>query len=258
MPGRLVEPLLAGLREACRVWSRPPGHVPEPQRERLDQVQQLLGVTFDDPSLLLRALTHSSYLNENQECQWGDNERLEFLGDAVSDLLAAEYLYRRFPDWEEGALTALRANLVRSEALGELAAAMGLDKHLLLGRGEEKSGGRKRLALLGDAFEAVVAAVYLDRGMGATRRFLVPRLERQVNALTTEAPVRDAKSRLQEWAQATRHETPSYKTVQESGPDHAKSFSVQVSIGGQVCGEGRGRSKRVAEEAAARNALESR
>ena len=215
----------------------------------------MLGMTFRDPNILLRALTHSSYVNENPECQWGDNERLEFLGDAVGDLLAAEHLYERFPQWEEGQLTGLRANLVRSEALGALATDIGLHEYLLLGRGEEKSGGRKRLALLGDAFEALVAAVYLDQGMEAARHFLVPQLERQIIALTGETSVRDAKSRLQEWAQATLHETPSYATAQESGPDHAKSFTVEVRIGEQVWGEGTGRSKHAAEQAAAKAAL---
>ncbi len=217
--------------------------------------QQTIGVTFRDQSVLLNALTHSSYRNENPECAWGDNERLEFLGDSLGDFLAAEYLYHRFPDWEEGQLTALRAELVCCETLAHFALEVDLGRYLLLGHGEEQAGGRGRTTMLSDAFEALLGAIYLDQGLEVTRQFFLPFLQSQLEAFPTEAVLRDAKSRLQEWAQATLHETPSYVTVQETGPDHAKQFTVEVLIKDQVRGRGVGRSKQAAEQAAATAAL---
>ena len=223
--------------------------------EALNTLQAALGITFRDAMLLRRALVHSSYVNENPGCEYGDNERLEFLGDAVGDLIAAEYLYERFPTWPEGELTALRASLVRSETLALFAAQVGLGQHLWLGRGEEKGGGRVRAGLLGDAFEALLAALYLDQGLEVTRRFLRPLLESETNALVAGDQGLNAKGRLQEWAQGTLQATPGYHTVEESGPDHAKFFTVEVWVHGQVLARGEGRSKQAAEEAAAKAAL---
>jgi ribonuclease-3 len=220
--------------------------------------QKAIGITFRDPALLQRALTHTSYVNENPACGWGDNERLEFLGDAMGDFVAADYLYGRFPDWQEGQLTDVRADLVCAETLGRLAAQVGLGRALLLGRGEEQGGGRTRPALLSDVFEAFVGALYLDQGLEAVRGFLMPLLEAQLERLLAEVALRDAKSRLQEWSQGTLHATPTYVTVHEAGPDHAKQFTVQVLIQGRVYGEGSGRSKQAAEQAAAAAALEAR
>jgi ribonuclease-3 len=227
------------------------------ENETLHAIQQAIGIIFHDQSLLLRALTHASYLNENPACEWGDNERLEFLGDAVGNFISAEYLYHRFPQWEEGQLTSLRADLVCSETLAQFANKIGLGQHLFLGRGEEIGGGRTRMTLLGDAFEALLGAIYLDKGLEATRHFFLPFIESQWEAMAADERLRDAKSRLQEWAQATLHATPSYVTVQESGPDHAKQFTVQVLIQGQVYGQGFGRSKQAAEQKAARAALDA-
>ncbi len=223
--------------------------------EGLSMLQAALGVKFRDATLLRRALVHSSYVNENPGCEYGDNERLEFLGDAVGDLVAAEYLYERFPTWPEGDLTALRASLVRSETLARFATRVGLGQHLWLGRGEEKAGGRMRPGLLGDAFEALLAALYLDQGLEAARHFLRPLLESETNALVAGDQRLNAKGRLQEWAQGTQQATPSYRTVEESGPDHAKSFTVEVLVHGQVLARGQGHSKQAAEEAAAKAAL---
>jgi ribonuclease-3 len=225
--------------------------------ESIAALQQQMDVTFHDPILLQRALTHASYLNENPHCEWGDNQRLEFLGDAVADFIAAEYLFQRFPRWQEGQLTAMRAELVRCETLAAFAAEIGLGDHLLLGRGEEAGGGRTRAAMLGDAFEAVLGALYLDQGMGTVRQFLLPFLQRHLDSSISDTLLRDAKSRLQEWAQGSFHETPTYSTVQESGPDHAKRFTVEVRIAGQVCGRGDGTSKQAAEQAAAQGALDA-
>jgi len=225
--------------------------------EDLTALQQTIGITFRDLTLLRRALTHASYVNENPECMWGDNERLEFLGDAVGDFLAAEYLYDHFPQWQEGQLTSLRAEVVRSETLARLAMEIGLGRYLLLGRGEDRAGGRTRTAMLSDVFEALLGAIYLDQGLETARQFFIPLLQSQLEAWSAEALLGDAKSRLQEWAQATWHETPGYVTVEEAGPDHAKQFTVEVLIKGQVRGRGVGHSKQAAEQAAAQAALDA-
>jgi ribonuclease-3 len=223
----------------------------------LDPLQEAIGITFSDLTLLRRALTHASYLNENPECDWGDNERLEFLGDAVGGFIAAEALYERFPEWPEGWLTSLRATLVRTESMARLASQVELGRRLLLGRGEEQSGGRSRATLLSDAFEALLGAIYLDQGLEAARRFFLPLLKPQLEHLSPQAPLSDAKTLLQEWAQARYHEAPSYQIVSETGPDHAKEFTVEVWIQGQVRGRGAGPSKQAAEKVAASAALEA-
>jgi ribonuclease-3 len=225
--------------------------------EGLDRLQEAMGIRFADVRLLQRALTHASYLNENPEHTGGDNERLEYLGDAVIDFVAAEHLYRRFPTWDEGRLTSVRTDLVRAKALANFAQQIALGEHLLLGRGEEQSGGRQRATMLCDAFEALVGALYLDQGLEAAGEFLRPFLDAFLKGVVEETPLRDAKTRLQEWTQALYHEPPRYETVQEAGPDHAKEFTVQVHILGEVRGEGVGHSKQAAEQAAARAALEA-
>jgi ribonuclease-3 len=225
--------------------------------EDLSTLEQGIGFKFHDLALLRRALTHASYLNEHPDCSWGDNERLEFLGDAVIDFVTAEHLYARFPDWQEGQLTSLRAEWVCSDTLAQFAAQKDLGTYLLLGRGEEQSGGRTRAAMLSDAFEALVGAVYLDAGLEAARQFIVPFLEALTQAQVVSVALRDAKSRLQEWAQSVVRAAPAYVTVEESGPDHARQFTVEVIIQGQVRGRGTGRSKQAAEQAAARAALDA-
>ncbi|MBN1886705.1 MAG: ribonuclease III [Thermoflexales bacterium] len=210
---------------------------------------------FQDTSLLKRALTHRSYVNENFELGLEDNERLEFLGDAVLDFASAVWLYNRFPEASEGRLTRLRAALVKTEMLAEFAAQVNLAEHIMVGKGERESGGQKRINLLADAFEAVVGALYLDQGMEAVQRLIEP-----LFALATEHVVladleRDAKSTLQEWSQAERGQTPRYRTVSASGPDHAKVFAVEVCIGSQAVGRGEGSSKQVATQAAAADAI---
>ncbi len=216
--------------------------------------EQRLNVSFSDKTLLLRALTHRSYLNEATYI-FSDNERLEFLGDAVLDLIVADMLYHRFPEQHEGLLTAMRASLVRRETLAQFGRHLELGNHLLMGRGEEESGGRERDAILCAAFEAVVGAIYLDQGLAAANGFLHPLIDPELNALREGQLHKDAKSLLQEWSQAKLSETPAYATVETTGPDHAREFTVEVRIGGATYGVGRGNSKQRAAQEAASAAL---
>jgi len=210
---------------------------------------------FRDPSLLARALTHRSYLNEHPEVSLEDNERLEFLGDAVLDFVVGAWLYNRFPELREGRLTSLRAALVRTDTLAEFAAEVGLPARLRLGKGEAESGGRARQSLLCNAFEATLGALYLDQGLDAVRAFLQTLLPDEVERVMTDERDRDAKSVLQEWSQAKHGRTPRYHTVHAEGPDHARQFTVEVKIGEQAVGRGVGPSKQIAAQAAASDAL---
>jgi len=210
--------------------------------------------SFQDPGLLRRALTHRSYRNEHPEAI-EDNERLEFLGDAVLDFVTGAWLYNRFPEMTEGQLTRLRAALVRTKQLADFAAAFDLGAALLLGKGEEDTGGRERESLLCATFEAMVGALYLDSGLDRVASFVQPLLgQASVRVLEQQTDV-DARSMLQEWAQAELGLTPIYRTVEEAGPDHIKTFTIQVRIGSEVYGAGVGRSKQTAALAAAEEAL---
>ena len=225
--------------------------------ESLDAFQERIGYHFRDSGLLLRALTHPSYVNEHPEDEIGDNQRLEFLGDAVLDFVAGAWVYRHYPDFDEGRMTRLRVSLVRTETLARLARQVGIGEALRLGRGEEEAGGRERDANLCDAFEAVMGALYLDSGLAVAEAFVEPLIGPVAEAtLAAEADL-DAKSRLQEWSQAELGITPHYRIVAERGPDHAKTFVAEVLLGKQVAGRGSGRSKQAAEQAAARAAWES-
>lgn len=218
-------------------------------------MQQKLGFRFRQPALLREALTHTSYVNENPSEVTTDNERLEFLGDAVFDLLVAEVLYQRYPKAQEGELTAMRAALVKTDTLARVSHRLNVADHLLLGRGEEASGGRRRPANLCAGLEAIIAATYLDQGLDVARRLVHDLLGDAIDALGVSMATRDPKSRLQEQIQADLHCTPVYRTVSQSGPDHAKEFMVEVAVGDRVLGTGRGPSKQSAEQAAARDAL---
>ena len=214
-----------------------------------------LGVTFRDVSLLSRALTHRSYLNENPGSVLEDNERLEFLGDAVIDFVVAGFLYHRFPEMDEGDLTALRAALVRAESLAGFARQIDLGRYLRLGLGEEENGGRERTPLLCATFEAVAGAIYLDHGPEQARAFIEPLIRPALEQIRAEELYKDAKSEFQVWAQARYNVTPHYRVSGSEGPDHARTFTVQVLVGPEVWGEGRGRSKQVAAQAAAAEAI---
>jgi ribonuclease-3 len=222
----------------------------------LPKLEKKLGITFTDKSLLRRALTHRSYLNENPDYPLSDNERLEFLGDAVLDFLTAKYLYNHFPEIAEGGLTSLRAALVKGETLARFAAALNLGPYLLLSRGEAESGGRERQAILCAAFEALTGAILLDQGLQAAQEFTLRCIEPEVKRILDEELYRDAKSTLQELAQGQLQITPIYRTVAERGPDHAKEFTVEVLIGDEAYGHGIGYSKQVAEQEAAKVALQ--
>lgn len=224
--------------------------------EDLLALEERLGVQFNDYGLLRRALTHRSYLNENPEAGLKDNERLEFLGDAVLDFIVGAYLYERFPEMDEGELTALRAALVRTKTLAEFGRQLGIGDCLRLGYGEEESGGRNRTPTLCAAFEAVIGAIYLDQGMEAVQplieRLAAPALER----IMEKSLHKDAKSEFQMWAQAEYNVTPHYEVISTEGPDHDKTFTVQALVGRNVWGVGEGHSKQAAAQAAANVALE--
>ncbi|RLC78340.1 MAG: ribonuclease III, partial [Chloroflexi bacterium] len=218
-------------------------------------LEEKLGFHFNDKALLIQALVHSSYVNENPLFPLDNNERLEFLGDAVLDFLVGDYLYHRFPEMREGDLTWFRASLVKGETLASFARKLGLGKFLLMGRGEEEGGGRERSTILGSAFEALVGALYLDKGLEAVRRFLEPFIEPELEHILREASKMDPKSHLQEMSQEWLGITPVYKTLKEKGPDHAKTFTVAVFIGDKIYGRGQGNSKHQASIEAAKAAL---
>jgi ribonuclease-3 len=221
------------------------------------KIQTNLKLHFTDLSLLQRALTHRSYLNEHPEHMLEDNERLEFLGDAVLDFVAGAWLYHRFPELDEGRLTRLRAELVRTETLAKFALDYQIGDALLLGRGEDDSGGRARQKNLCGAFEALIGALYLDQGMEPVREFVEPKFNAALAGILERATDKDAKSQFQEWSQATLGQTPLYRTIASEGPDHAKTFTVGVFIGPQEVGRGTGNSKQAAAQAAAQQALEA-
>ena len=215
-----------------------------------------LGIGFSDYGLLVRALTHRSYANEHIEVL-EDNERLEFLGDAVLDFLVGAWLYDHFPEMKEGDLTRLRSALVRTDQLAEFGRKIGLGNAMRLGRGESDGGGRIRAALLCATFEALVGAIYLSHGIAAVQQFMEPMLIEAANRIIAARQERDPKSVLQEWIQSQGFDHPVYRTVRADGPDHAKVFEVEVIIQGQVTGKGLGSSKQAAAKAAAWEALKA-
>lgn len=219
--------------------------------EQLRELMEKLGYTFRNPGLLREALTHSSYANEGRHLR--SNERLEFLGDSVLGMTAAVYLFHR-DKGPEGELTKLRAAVVCEKALCSYAQKLGLGEYLLLGRGEKRTGGASRPSILADAFEAVVAAIYLDGGMEPARAFLLPFLEKEASN-QRRAHFKDYKTQLQEIVQQNPEERLEYVLVGESGPDHNKQFAVEVHLNSNVIGRGRARSKKEAEQQAAREAL---
>lgn len=229
----------------------------EPEQRNIESASSLsrrLDLSFSDLSLLTRALTHRSYVNENPGAL-EDNERLEFLGDAVLDFIVGAWAYNRFPEMPEGELTKIRSAIVRNDQLAGFARRIHLGDALRLGHGESSSGGHKRNGLLGSAFEALVGALYLDSGLGAVEAFVNPMLNEVQESILDE--IHDPKSRLQEWAQAEKKGTPQYVTLAAIGPDHAKEFEVEVRVQGEKYGKGRGTSKQVAAHIAAQAALEA-
>lgn len=220
--------------------------------EDLDQLQERLGYRFKNPDLLRDALTHKSFLNENRQLNIRDNERMEFLGDAVLDLVVTDLLFKKYPEMREGDLSKKRSSIVRESSLYAIATDMGLGSNMLLGRGEMQSGGDKKSSLLADAFEAVVAAIYLDGEIAAVRRFI----DGIFTPILDIAPkVEDYKSQFQELCQKDNLISPTYKVINSSGPDHDKVFDVGLEIDGKAISSGRGKSIKEAERQAAKEAL---
>lgn len=219
-------------------------------------LQQALGVSFDNLSLLEQAVVHSSYINENPDSAPVSNERLEFLGDAILGLVVAEKLYRDFPHYSEGEMTKLRAALVSRSSLFRMAKAIELGDYLYLGKGEEAGGGRRKPANLAGALEAVIAAIFLAQGWATASDCILRLLAPQLEEIISRSVVTDYKSQLQELIQARHRLTPTYHVVATTGPDHVKEFTVEVRMGGIVLGRGSGENKKAAEADAARSALE--
>ncbi len=224
-------------------------------RERLGSLETIVGVPFNDLTLLLNACVHKSYLNEHEEETISSNERLEFLGDAVLELVTTEFLFKKYPTSGEGELTALRSALVKGNQLAEVAAGLDIGVFLLLSHGEEKSGGREKGYLLANFMEAIIGAVYLDQGFEKVKDFIHRHILMHVDTIVELGLHIDAKSKLQEMMQDKRSMTPAYEVAGESGPDHNKVFEVVVSVGEEILGRGNGSSKQKAEQAAAENAL---
>ena len=222
----------------------------------LSELEHRLGHTFTTPDRLIEALTHRSYLNEHRSYVGSHNKRLEFLGDAVLELAATDFLFKKFPAKPEGDLTSYRAALVNTVSLAESAQALGVGEFLLLSKGEAKDTGRARDVILADAFEAIIGAIYLDAGYTAAEDFILKNLCVKIDDVIARRAYQDAKSHFQEAAQEKRGITPCYETLSEVGPDHDKIFTVGVFIGGKEIARGEGKSKQEAEQAAAQAGLD--
>ncbi len=225
--------------------------------KQLDSLEAALGVSFVQKELLHLALAHRSYLNENPGVFSDSNERLEFLGDAVIGMVAAEELFARYPEWPEGRLTQARAALVQGATLAGVAGDLGLGRHLYMGRGEEDSGGRERPTNLAAVLESVVGALFLDQGYEAARDFVLRVLSEELMSLDRGTALKDAKSALQEAVQAKGLPSPAYSIVDVAGRDHARWFTAEVNVGGRVVGRGAGTRKSHAEQEAAEEALKA-
>jgi ribonuclease-3 len=235
---------------------RVPGGVVIPLERAVQTLERRLHYRFRDVGLLEHALTHKSKAHEDATGGVADNESLEFLGDAVLGFVVADLLYREFPHFHEGQKSKAKAALVSTAALAELAQRIGLGAYLLLGRGEEKTGGRQKQALLADGCEAVIAAIYLDGGVDAAREFVLTELADEIEHVRSPDFLRDFKSALQERLQASGRPLPDYEVTAERGPDHDKRFHVTVRVQGEVLADSEGKTKKEAEQAAARQALE--
>ena len=221
-----------------------------------EEFETSIGISFKDKDLIKKAFTHRSYLNENKGLRLEHNERLEFLGDAVLELVVTDFLYKKFPEKNEGELTALRSALVKAETLATAAEVVGMNTYLLLSKGESRDVGRARQYILANTFESVVGAIYLDQGYEVSANFIAKQLFDQIDEIIENKKFIDSKSKFQEMAQEKTGLTPSYKLVKEVGPDHNKIFTVSVCVGDEEITEGDGKSKQEAEQKAAEKALE--
>ncbi len=223
--------------------------------QQLTALESILGVAFHNKTLLLSAVTHRSYLNEHRHAVWEHNERLEFLGDAVLELVVTDYLYKRFPEKPEGELTAIRAALVNTNSLSAASELLGFNQYLLMSKGESKDEGRARQYILANVFEACIGALYLDHGYDAAANFIAERLFAQTDEIIRKRLWQDPKSRFQELAQEHASVTPTYETMGQTGPDHDRVFTVGVFLRQEKIAEGKGRSKQEAEQQAAMAAI---
>lgn len=222
----------------------------------LTKLEAILGVVFSDKKTLLTAVTHRSFLNENRTATQDHNERLEFLGDAVLELVITDYLFSKYPEKPEGELTSVRAALVNTNTLAETSTKLGINAFMLLSKGEAKDTGRARQYILANAYEAITGAMFLDSGYPAAREFIARTLFVLTDEIVAKRLWQDAKSRFQEKAQEIAGVTPSYKTTKEDGPDHNRDFTVGVFLKGELVAEGTGKAKQEAEQEAAQKGLE--
>lgn len=217
--------------------------------------EKKIKVTFKDKNLLKQAFTHRSYINENPGANIAHNERLEFLGDAVLELIVTDFLYKKYPQYTEGELTAMRSALVNAIIISEVATATGMNDYLLLSKGEAKDNGKARQYILANTFEALIGAMYLDQGYDVVDTFITKTLLPKTEEIVSKKLWRDAKSLVQEKSQEFVGVTPAYKVLQQAGPDHDKHFTVGIYFGKDMIAEGKGKSKQEAEQSAALNAL---
>jgi ribonuclease III len=225
------------------------------RRTKMNSIEKKLGIVFKNKKLLKRALTHRSFLNENRGMGLKNNERLEFLGDAVLELIISSELFESYPKRAEGELTGIRSALVRTESLADESRRIGIGEHLLMSKGEEDSGGRDKDYLLANAYEAILGAIYLDKGLEVCRAFVERTLLKQLNYIVDNELFIDPKTKIQELIQAEYKVTPTYEVIEERGPDHNKNFIVVLKIGDKFSCKGYGSSKQRAEEDAAQKAI---
>jgi len=227
-------------------------------KSALEQLQIILNVRFSDVTHLLTAVTHRSYLNEHRDATWDHNERLEFLGDAVLELVVTDFLFKKYPEKPEGELTAVRASLVNTVSLAAASEKLGVNDYLLMSKGESKDVGRARQYILANAFEACIGAIYMDQGYDASKNFIAERLFDKTEEIVRKRLWQDAKSRFQELSQEHASITPTYETLAQVGPDHDRVFTVGVFLRQEKVAEGNGRSKQEAEQQAAEKAIEAK
>lgn len=223
--------------------------------KKIENLEKSLGVKFRNKQHLINAITHRSYLNEHRDVKV-HNERLEFLGDAVLELVVSDYLFNNFPDRPEGELTSFRSALVKTESLADSARKLGIGENLLLSRGEEDTGGRTKDYLLANTFEAIIGAIYIDQGYEKCKEFVYAHLIPKLDDIIKSRSDIDNKTKIQELAQAKYKVTPIYEVINEEGPDHDKKFTVAVKINDKIIGEGEGKSKQKAQEEAALHGIE--
>lgn len=228
----------------------------EKSSDKISQLENILGVHFKDKNLIKSALTHRSYLNEHPECSWSHNERLEFLGDAVLELVISEYLYKNILK-SEGEMTAIRAAIVRAESLAEVSKSLNLEKFLYLSKGEKNDTGKAKKYILANALEAIIGAIFIDRGIDTAKEFIQEKIINPLKDFLRGEGVKDPKSKFQELSQEKFSITPTYKVIEEWGPEHQKNFLVGLYLEDKLISKGQGLSKQEAEEKAAKKALKN-